>query len=477
MRSWGSGRIRKGDKMLKLQNALEESDYSKMVEKLSDIDLLEEEDGETVILLVRPTSLEPPFRGFGDSHESNGVVTFNAKDYCIEFNIDYHSTEEQNIQSALKGIASAPFGEYEIKAGETNLRIRRGTSDFLVSLTGRHLTVKMAVEKKISADTLKQDIGEAVFVLENVVNSIYRAMGRDFELDGRIRAVFPRVSRYRQSKKVKMEDRIGFERPKTEFKEIGGCREAKSALEFLAHGLKNPQDYEKWGIRYPKGILLHGSPGTGKTLLAKAMATSANATLYSVTVSGVSSQWYGVAEKRIEKIFDLAEKNAPSILLFDEIDSLCNAREYSRNGAPGARVVSVILQRMDGLKPLGKVIVIGTTNSVGSIDPALRRPGRFDKIIEVPLPDRKAREEIFRIQSNGKRVVQNLDYALLAKESDGFTGADIEGLIQSSLEKRLEEEISTGNRELPPLSAEEMVRSIRAGRKAAEQVSGPRMYA
>ena len=207
------------------------------------------------------------------------------------------------------------------------------------------------------------------------------------------------------------------------------------------------------------------------------MATAAKATLYSITVSGISSQWYGISEKRIEKVFDIAEKNAPSILLFDEIDSLCNSREYSRNGAPSARVVSLILQRMDGLKGMGKVIVIGTTNSVNAIDPALLRPGRFDKVIEIPLPDRKAREEIFRIQTKGKRVIQGLDYALLAKESDGLTGADIEGLIQSSLEKRLAEEIKTGNKELPPLSAEEIVAEINELWKEDGQDGGPRMYA
>ena len=172
---------------------------------------------------------------------------------------------------------SSAFEGYDMRVGETNIRIKKGEMDFTVSLT-RYLTIRMASERKISAEALKSDIASAIFVLENVVNRVYYKLGKDFELDCRIRAVYPRNARSRSSRKEAIEEKIKFERSNIRFEDIGGCGEAKATFETLAHGLRNPQDYEKWGLRYPKGILLHGLPGTGKTLLAKAMATAAKAT-------------------------------------------------------------------------------------------------------------------------------------------------------------------------------------------------------
>ena len=464
--------------MLKLQNKLEESDYAKMAERLSDADLISEEDGKIAIRLVQMTPLEPPFQLLGESYEANGVASLNAKEYYIEFNIDYCRGEEEKIREALGDFRSVPLEGYDTKVGQSNLRLRHGASDFAVSLTGRHLIVRMAQEKAISAGALKADINESVSILEGIVNRVYAKLGvgGEFELEGRIRATYPR-SRALHARKNKLEEAIKLEKPKVRFEDIGGCMAAKAAFETLAHGLQNPQDYERWGLRYPKGILLHGLPGTGKTMLAKAMAHAAKASLYSVSISDISSMWFGVAEKRINKVFDIAQKNAPSIILFDEIDSIGRQRDYSTSNSSGSRLVSCFLQRMDGIKGNDRVIAIGTTNFIRAVDPALRRPGRFDKIIEVPLPDMKAREMIFRLHCKDRRVAGDIDYRLLAKESDEFTGAEIEGLIQSALEAKLAEELATGNRELKPVSTDDIIAEIREQTKEDVPAGGPRMYA
>ena len=226
--------------------------------------------------------------------------------------------------------------------------------------------------------------------------------------------------------------------PHMTFEMIGGCQEAKDELNLLTASLKKSELFHKWGVKPVKGIILYGPPGTGKTMLIQALANETESRLFSATVADISSKWIGDQELLINLLFDYAEINSPSIILFDEIDSLCPDRghvdEWYR------RIVSIILQRMDGFQKNKNVVVVGTTNYLQSMDQALLRPGRFDKIIEIPLPAAQARENIFKIHCNKKRI-RNINYPLLAEKAEGLSGADIQAVVQLALEKKLREEL------------------------------------
>ncbi len=187
--------------------------------------------------------------------------------------------------------------------------------------------------------------------------------------------------------------------PDITYEDIGGLdEEIKKVREMVELPLRNPEIFKQLGIEPPKGVLLYGPPGTGKTLLAKAVANESEANFISLVGSEVMSKWVGEAEKKLREIFEKAEKNAPSIIFIDEIDSIAPKREEV-TGEVERRVVAQLLASMDGLKGRGKVIVIGATNRQNSIDPALRRPGRFDREIEIGVPDKAGREKILKIHT------------------------------------------------------------------------------
>jgi len=226
--------------------------------------------------------------------------------------------------------------------------------------------------------------------------------------------------------------------PDISFDDIGGCDKAKNELMLIVKGLEDPIILKKYGVRLPKGLILFGPPGTGKTLLIKALANMVDASLFQVSVDDISSKWVGDTELMTSMLFALAKANVPSIILFDEIESICpdrsNVREWYQ------RVVSVILQKMDGFNNLDGVIVVGTTNFLENVDKALLRPGRFDKLIQILPPDKKGREKIFKIHSVNK-MVKDIDYELLAESSKGLTGADIEATIQFALQEKMMNEL------------------------------------
>ncbi len=187
--------------------------------------------------------------------------------------------------------------------------------------------------------------------------------------------------------------------PDITYEDIGGLdEEIKKVREMVELPLRNPELFKQLGIEPPKGVLLYGPPGTGKTLLAKAVANESDANFISLVGSEVMSKWVGEAEKKLREIFEKAEKNAPSIIFIDEIDSIAPKREEV-TGEVERRVVAQLLASMDGLKSRGKVIVIGATNRQNSLDPALRRPGRFDREIEIGVPDKAGREKILKIHT------------------------------------------------------------------------------
>ena len=221
-------------------------------------------------------------------------------------------------------------------------------------------------------------------------------------------------------------------KPDIAYEDVGGMEdEIKKIREMVELPLKHPEIFQKLGIDPPKGVLLHGPPGTGKTLLAKAVANESDANFILLNGPEVMSKFYGESEKKIRDIFEDAEKNAPSIVFFDEIDAIAPKREDVQ-GEVERRVVSQLLTMMDGLKSRGKVIVIGATNRVNSVDPALRRPGRFDREIEISVPDKKGRLDILKIHTRNMPLARNVNLEDLAARTHGFVGADLSALTKEA---------------------------------------------
>jgi transitional endoplasmic reticulum ATPase len=195
--------------------------------------------------------------------------------------------------------------------------------------------------------------------------------------------------------------------------------------------LKHPELFERLGIEPPKGILLHGPPGTGKTLLAKAVANESGARFFVINGPEIMSKFYGESEENLRKIFEQAEKNSPSIIFIDEIDAIAPKREEVR-GEVEKRVVSQLLTLLDGLKTRGKLIVIGATNIPNSVDPALRRPGRFDREIELGVPNKDGRKEILQIHTRGMPLSNDIDIDNTADITYGYVGADLAALCKEA---------------------------------------------
>jgi transitional endoplasmic reticulum ATPase len=223
---------------------------------------------------------------------------------------------------------------------------------------------------------------------------------------------------------------IVVEVPKVRWDDIGGLGEVKRSLHERAElPLRRPDAFARLGIRAPKGVLLYGPPGTGKTMLAKAVATEARANFLTVKGSALLSKWYGESEQRISELFSRARQVTPAILFLDELDSLAPVRGASfGDSAATERVVNQLLAEMDGMEELRGVMVLGATNRPDIIDPALLRPGRFDELLFVPVPDRAGREAIFRAHTAPMRLVPDVDLVQLAEHTERYTGADIAGV-------------------------------------------------
>jgi len=224
---------------------------------------------------------------------------------------------------------------------------------------------------------------------------------------------------------------------RTTYEEIGGLdEEIRRIREMVELPLRHPEIFQRLGIDPPKGVLLHGPPGCGKTLLARAVANESDANFQAINGPEIMSKFYGQSEARMRKMFEDAEKNSPSILFIDEIDAIAPKRNEV-TGAVERRVVAQLLASMDGLKGRGHVIVIGATNRSDALDEALRRPGRFDREIEIGMPDREERKEILKIHTRGMPQGEEVDLENIADVSHGYTGADLEALSREAAMKAL----------------------------------------
>jgi transitional endoplasmic reticulum ATPase len=223
------------------------------------------------------------------------------------------------------------------------------------------------------------------------------------------------------------------ERPNVRWEDVGGLEKVKAELnEAVELPLRHPEVFEKMGIRPLKGILLYGPPGTGKTLLAKAVATESNANFIAIHGPEILSKWVGESEKTLREIFKKARQAAPCIIFIDEIDAIAPKRGLGESTMVMERLVDTLLTEMDGLKSLRGVVVIAATNRPDILDPAILRAGRFDKLIELPMPDERTRAEIFKVHTKRMPLDKTVDIKELAKLTEGYSGADIENLVREA---------------------------------------------
>jgi transitional endoplasmic reticulum ATPase len=216
------------------------------------------------------------------------------------------------------------------------------------------------------------------------------------------------------------------------YEDIGGLDEELAKIrEMVELPLKHPELFQRLGIEPPKGVLLHGPPGTGKTIVARAVANETNSNFYVINGPEIMSKFYGESEANLRKIFEEAEKNAPSIIFFDEIDAIASKREESK-GEVERRVVAQLLALMDGLKARGKIVVIAATNIPNSLDPALRRPGRFDRELIIGVPQFEGRHNILKIHTRNMPLSKNVSLERLAEVTHGFVGADLASLAREA---------------------------------------------
>src|ERR671910_323824 len=242
--------------------------------------------------------------------------------------------------------------------------------------------------------------------------------------------------------------------PRVSYEDIGGLKnEVQKVREMIELPLRHPEIFDRIGIEAPKGVLLYGPPGTGKTLLAKAVANETNANFYSISGPEIMSKFYGESEERLREVFKEAEENAPSIIFIDEIDSIAPKREEV-SGDVEKRVVSQLLTLMDGIQSRGKLVVIGATNRPNAIDPALRRPGRFDREIDIGIPDEQGRLDILLIHTRGMPLTDDVNLESIAKVTHGFVGADLEALSKEAAMRSLRRILPEINLEQPKIPAE-----------------------
>ncbi len=233
------------------------------------------------------------------------------------------------------------------------------------------------------------------------------------------------------------------ETPNIGWSDVGGLEKTKQALkEAVEWPIANPEGFKRLGIRAPRGILLYGPPGTGKTLLAKAVAKESEANFIQIKGPSLLSMWVGKSEEGVRKVFERARQVAPCVIFFDEVDAMAGRRGADSGAKVTERVLNQLLAEMDGLEDLKDVVVIGATNRPDMIDPAMLRPGRFDRIILVDVPDEESRKKIFEVHTKNTPLGKDVDIDEMVKMTDGFVGADIESLVREAAMNALRENMA-----------------------------------
>ena len=279
------------------------------------------------------------------------------------------------------------------------------------------------------------------------------------------------INAYREMQPSTMRE-VLIEKPKVKWSDIGGLEDVKQELrEVVEWPMKYKKLFKHMKVRIPKGILLYGPPGTGKTLLAKAVATESEANFISVKGPEFLSKWVGESEKAVREVFRKARQAAPAVIFIDEIDAVAPMRGRDLSTNVTERVVSQLLTEMDGLEELHNVIVIAATNRPDMLDRALLRPGRFDRMVYVPVPDKEARKEIFNIHLRGKPLAEDVDVEKLAEKTEGYTGADIEAVCNEATMLAIREYISEGKNPENPEEAKIAMKHFEEALKRVKPLS------
>lgn len=257
------------------------------------------------------------------------------------------------------------------------------------------------------------------------------------------------------------------QKPAINFSDVGGMEEVKKEIELkIIKPLLHPELYKAYGKKIGGGILLYGPPGCGKTFLAKATAGQVNAKFISVGLNDILDMWIGNSEKNLHEIFELARFNTPCILFIDEIDALGASRSDMKQSA-GRHLINQFLQELDGIDTSNEgVLIIGATNTPWNLDPAFRRPGRFDRIVFVPPPDDTTRESILRLKLKNKPI-ETIDYSQLAKKTEHYSGADLDAIIDIAIELKLESSFTDG---IPkPIETKDLLSAIKKHRPSTQE--------
>jgi AAA+ superfamily predicted ATPase len=235
------------------------------------------------------------------------------------------------------------------------------------------------------------------------------------------------------------------QRSQVTFADVGGLDDVKKQIHRrIILPFQKPSLFQKFGRRAGGGVLLYGPPGCGKTLLARATAGECDARFYNIAISDILDMWFGESERKLQAVFEQARRTAPSVLFFDELEALAGKRQYSTDSSAG-RLVSQFLSAMDGFGANNReVLILAATNVPWAVDPAFRRPGRFDRVFFVPPPDRDARDSILRILLADRPLAGDIDVAALAKATSGFSGADLRNLVETACDLAIEETLGAG---------------------------------
>jgi ATP-dependent 26S proteasome regulatory subunit len=434
------------------------------------------------------TPLEYPLENVSVTGISDGQ-RFSS---LVQFGLDSDFREERYSEEGNKGV---PFSEQYLnerfktkKIGNDILILDdNGKPEFYIGRqpvlqelmigVGRDRSMGVGpvpLKKLTNFADFKPWIEKYASVVETAINAVYEGKKQwspDMELVFRpqmkergITSIENMMAKLGGKTAESLKDKLQVEKPNISFEDIGGQDKAKREIQGLSFAIKNPELYKKWGTKPPKGILLYGPPGTGKTLMAKALATEADANFLSISISDITSKWYGESEKLMQEVFDLAkDSEGKTILFFDEVDAIAperdNASEASR------RIVSTMLTKLDGIGSNPNVMVVCATNRLEAIDPALTRPGRLDKLVEVPLPDADGRKQIFKIHIKqadklaGRELFNGVDFDEVVNKTDKTSGADIAEIIRRTLEEKVRQEGAYGS-EPGAITTKDIVKEI-----------------
>lgn len=364
------------------------------------------------------------------------IALFLAAFYMIS-NTQKAPSSEITLNEFVERVKSGTIQEIEINGNRVNLEMVDGSKVYTFKENGSNvyeLLEKAGVENRtISTLPIKVNDNQGdEFWTQLLIGLIPFAL---------LIAFFMFMMRSAQSgnnqalsfgkSKAKLYDK---EKQKTTFEEVAGCDEAKEELVEIVDFLKNPKKYKDLGAKIPKGVMLVGSPGTGKTLLARAVAGEADVPFFNISGSEFVEMFVGVGASRVRDLFTKAKRNAPCIIFIDEIDAVGRHRGAGMGGGHDEReqTLNQILTEMDGFETGTNVIVIAATNRPDILDPALLRPGRFDRRVVVDMPDVKAREEILKVHARNKPLAEGVDLSKIAKVTPGFSGADLENLMNEA---------------------------------------------